>query len=66
MKIACIGYLHGAGGAEKQIIMLSNALFERGHEVHLISLAETNQQVWTYGEGVIVHDLSFSENINGK
>ena len=37
MKIACIGYLHGAGGAEKQIIMLSNALFERGHEVHLIS-----------------------------
>ena len=65
MKIACIGYLHGAGGAEKQIIMLSNALFERGHEVHLISLAETNSK-YDICEGVIVHDLSFSENINGN
>lgn len=25
MKIVCVGYLQGAGGAERQIIMLANA-----------------------------------------
>ena len=30
MKIVCVGYLQGAGGAERQIIMLANALAERG------------------------------------
>ena len=65
MKIACIGYLHGAGGAERQIIMLSNALFERGHEVHLISLVATNSN-YEISEGVIVHDLSYSESFDGN
>lgn len=34
MKIATIAYLHGAGGAERQIIMLSNEMAMKGHEVH--------------------------------
>ena len=38
MKIATIGYLHGSGGAERQIILLSNELAQKGHEVHLLSL----------------------------
>ncbi|MCR5206176.1 MAG: glycosyltransferase [Lachnospiraceae bacterium] len=43
MKIACIAYLHGFGGAEKQIIMLANELAERGHDVTLISLCGDEQ-----------------------
>lgn len=42
MKIAFIAYLHGFGGAEKQIVMLANEMVARGHEVVLISLAENN------------------------
>lgn len=38
MKIACITYLHGSGGAERQIIMLANTLSRFKHEVHLIVL----------------------------
>lgn len=26
MKIACVAYLHGTGGAERQITMLANAM----------------------------------------
>ena len=40
MKIATIGYLHGSGGAERQIILLSNELAQKGHEVHLVILNE--------------------------
>ena len=42
MKILTVGYLHGAGGAERQIILLSNQLAHRGHEVTLCVLAENN------------------------
>lgn len=42
MKVACIAYLHGAGGAERQIIMLANALAERNNDVSLIVLAQNN------------------------
>lgn len=40
MKIACIAYLHGYGGAERQIITLANQMVFRDHEVYLIILAE--------------------------
>ncbi len=40
MKLALIGYLHGRGGAERQIVLLANALAERGHDVSLIALSE--------------------------
>lgn len=64
MKIACVGYLHGSGGAERQIIMLANDMAKRGHEVHLIILVE-NKSFYSISEKVIVHDLSDLE-IEGK
>ena len=43
MKIVFLSYLHGFGGAEKQIIMLANAMAERGHNVTLISICANNK-----------------------
>lgn len=42
MKIAFLAYLQGFGGAEKQIIMLANAMAKRGHKVLLASVVEEN------------------------
>lgn len=42
MKIVFLSYLHGFGGAEKQNIMLANAMAERGHNVTLISISVNN------------------------
>lgn len=42
MRIAFLAYLHGFGGAEKQIIMLANAMAERGHDVWLVVINEDN------------------------
>ncbi len=64
MKIACVGYLHGAGGAERQIIMLANELSKRKHEVHLIVLVE-NKSKYEIEENVNIHDLTVYE-CNGK
>ena len=65
MKIVCVGYLHGAGGAERQIIMLANALAKRKHEVHLIVLVENNSK-YSIEQSVIVHDLTAVEKRNGN
>jgi len=65
MKIVTVAYLHGAGGAERQILMLSNALAEMGHEVHLVVLAE-NKSHYLKNEKLIVHDLSDREKGNFK
>lgn len=43
MKIALIAYLHGNGGAERQITMLANALTKR-HEVYMIITGANNQK----------------------
>lgn len=40
MKIMTVGYLHGAGGAERQIVLLSNQMAQRGHDVTLCVLCE--------------------------
>lgn len=40
MKLLFIGFLHGFGGAEKQLIMLSNEMANREHNVHLLSLSQ--------------------------
>ena len=61
MKIVCVGYLHGAGGAERQIIMLANALSQRGHEVHLIILAE-NKSKYSITNTVNIHNLTEIES----
>ena len=65
MKIVCVGYLHGAGGAERQIIMLSNALSERGHDVHLIILAEDKSK-YDIANKVKIHNLTKAESQNGN
>lgn len=61
MRIATIAYLHGAGGAERQIIMLSNEMAIRGHEVHLVVLNE-NKSPYDIDRGVVIHDLSNVEH----
>jgi len=65
MKIACIGYLHGRGGAERQIMLLADALAERGHQVHLIVLAE-NKADYTLCDRVKIWDLSSLEDKPGN
>ena len=42
MKIVFLSYLHGFGGAEKQNVMLANAMANRGHDVTLISICADN------------------------
>lgn len=42
MKIVFLSYLHGFGGAEKQNVMLANAMAEREHDVTLISISADN------------------------
>lgn len=65
MKIVCVGYLHGAGGAERQIIMLANALSERGHEVHLVILVENNSK-YDIADKVKIHNLTKVESKKGN
>ena len=60
MKIATIAYLHGAGGAERQIIMLSNEMANRGHEVHMIVLNQFKSP-YPISDKVMVSDLSREE-----
>ena len=60
MKIITVGYLHGSGGAEKQIILLSNQLAQRGHEVTLCVLNEYNSP-YPISEKVNIVDLTDEE-----
>lgn len=60
MKIVTVAYLHGSGGAERQIIMLSNALAEKGYDIHLIVLSENKSHYYIDGK-VKLHDLSQKE-----
>lgn len=60
MKIVTVGYLHGAGGAEKQIILLSNQLAQRGHDISLLILAENNCP-YTIDKSVKIIDLTLKE-----
>ncbi len=61
MKIVTVGYLHGAGGAERQIILLSNQLALRGHEVTLCILAENNSP-YRIDDRIKIIDVSNVEN----
>ena len=65
MKIMTVGYLHGAGGAERQIILLSNQLAQRGHDVTLCVLAE-NHSPYMIDENVKIVDVSNVENNVGS
>ena len=57
MKILTVGYLHGAGGAERQIILLSNQMAQRGHEVTLCVLSEYKSK-YKIDDNVNVVDLT--------
>lgn len=61
LNIACIGYLHGSGGAERQIIMLANEMNRRGHKVSLIVLAENNVR-YNVDNDINVYDLTGCEH----
>ena len=59
-RIEICAYLHGSGGAERQITLLANQMVKRGHEVHFVVLAECN---YTYplDKEVNFYDLSKEE-----
>jgi len=57
MKIVLVGYLHGSGGAERQIILLANALSELGHNIYLFVLAAYNP-CYKISDQVTVVDLT--------
>lgn len=57
MKLALVAYLHGAGGAERQITLLANVLSKRGHEIHFLVLSEFSKR-YPLSDKVIVHDLT--------
>lgn len=61
MRVASVAYLHGNGGAERQIVMLSNYLAKIGHEVHIVILNE-NKSYYPIDESVIQHDLTHKEH----
>ena len=61
MKLALTAYLHGAGGAERQIILLANELSLRGHNVYIIILSE-NKSPYHISDKVNIIDLSIIEN----
>lgn len=62
MKIAFLAYLEGFGGAEKQIIMLANAMAERNHDVYLISISLNNCM---YSVNEKVQRVYLSERVRG-
>ena len=57
MRLALVAYLHGAGGAERQITLLANVMAKRGHEVHFLVLSEFSNR-YPISKEVIVHDLT--------
>lgn len=61
MRILTVGYLHGAGGAERQIILLSNQMAKRGHDVTLCVLAEFTSK-YVIDEKVHLVDLTGVES----
>lgn len=61
LNIVCIGYLHGSGGAERQIVMLANEMNRRGHKVSLIVLAE-NHVRYNIDDDINVYDLTGCEH----
>lgn len=65
MNIVTVAYLQGFGGAERQIIMLSNALAEKGHSVHLLVLAKDDCS-YEISEKVTIHNLAKKENPNNR
>ena len=60
MKIACIGYFEGNGGAERQLLMLASYLAERNNEVYVIALS-SNNICFDYSKKIKLIDLAQAE-----
>lgn len=65
MNIATVAYLQGFGGAERQIIMLSNALAAKGHNVHLLVLAKDDCS-YEISKEVTIHNLAEKEKPSNR
>lgn len=65
MKIVCVAYLHGSGGAERQIIMLANNLALQGEDVSLIVLVDYKSK-YPINENVNIVDLTYCEKESGN
>lgn len=63
MVISCIAYLHGFGGAEKQLIELANQMAEVGHTVNLLLVSE-DRISYQISEKVVLHSLMKAERKN--
>lgn len=63
MNISFIGYFHGFGGAERQLITLANKMAEKGHEVHLLIIAE-DRICYDISTSIQIHSLLFAEKGN--
>lgn len=63
MKIACIGYLHGFGGAERQLITLANQMADRKHEVHMVLLSD-DRICYEISPKIRIHSLLYAEKGN--
>lgn len=63
MKIALPVYLHGFGGAERQVITLGNQMAYRGHEVHMLLLSDDKIK-YPLSDKIKVHSLLYAEKGN--
>lgn len=63
MKIALPVYLHGFGGAERQVITLGNQMADRGHEVHMLLLSDDKIK-YALSDKIKVHSLLHAEKGN--
>lgn len=61
MRIAIIAYLHGFGGAEKQLIMLGNQMVDRKHDVYMI-LVSDDKICYHIDERIKIISIVFAEN----
>lgn len=51
MNVLFIGYLHGIGGAQRQVVNVANAMSRMGHNVTLVSLSD-NKKCYEIDPGV--------------
>lgn len=63
IKLVLLGYFHGYGGAEKSIIMLANAMADRGHKVTMIALV-AEKVAYPISDSVEVVELKSTHGTN--
>ena len=56
LKIACVGYFQGYGGAEKSLICLANALNDKKYNISIINIGN-GKIVYPINKGIKVIDI---------